>query len=279
MAKRGEQPLVGGTLDRGQGTIRYTESAGETMTRGSRKHVRDWTARPSFPMEFSELVSLSDCAVSNPPLWQPRGHEAPDEACLEDCGARLLPGMTRWNELAAWWLVHQRGANKPNWDLVVTCNFAGKPGLALIEAKAHEGELDWAGKRPPETSDNSVANHERIGLAIAEACSALDHIVPGVRISRDTHYQLANRVAYSWKLASMGVPVLLIYLGFTGDAGIADVGPPLRDDIHWRSVMHRYSEGVLPREFFDRWLPCGAAQMRMIVRSRPVPAQSPPRGS
>ena len=77
----------------------------------------------------------------------------------------------------------------------------------------------------------------------------------------------------------MGVPVFLIYLGFTGDAGIADVGSPLRDDAHWQSVMHSYSEGVLPREFFDRWLPCGPAQMRMIVRSRPVLAQSPPRGS
>ena len=249
------------------------------MTRGSRKHVLDWTARPSFPMEFSELVSLNDCALSGPPVWQPRGHGAPDEACLEDCGARLLPGTTCWDELAAWWLVHQRGANKPNWDLVVACDFAGKPGLALVEAKAHEGELDWGGKRPPEKSANSVANHERIGLAIGEACTALDHIVPGVRISRDTHYQLANRVAYSWKLASIGVPVLLIYLGFTGDGGIADVGPPLRDDAHWRSVMRTSSEGVLPGGFFDRWLPCGPAQMRMMVRSRPVIAQSPPRGA
>jgi hypothetical protein len=73
--------------------------------------------------------------------------------------------------------------------------------------------------------------------------------------------------------------VLLMYVGVTGDGGIADVGLPLRDDAHWRSVMHSYSEGVLPRGFFDRWLPCGAAQMRMMVRSRPVLAQSPPRGA
>ncbi len=140
------------------------------------------------------------------------------------------------------WFISE--APTPNWDLVVACDFVGKPGLALIEARAHEGELDWAGKRPPERSVNSVANHDRIGLAIGEACSALDHIVPGVRISRDTHYQLANRVAYSWKLASMGVPVLLMSVGFTGGGGIADVGPPLRDDSHWRSVMHSYSEGA-----------------------------------
>jgi hypothetical protein len=80
------------------------------MTRGSRKHVLDWTSRPSFPMEFSEFVGLAGCALADPPVWQPGGHGAPDEACLEHCGARLLPGTTCWDDLAAWWLVHQRGA-------------------------------------------------------------------------------------------------------------------------------------------------------------------------
>ncbi|HUX02899.1 MAG: hypothetical protein WBD63_03145 [Phycisphaerae bacterium] len=85
-----------------------------------------------------------------------------------------------------------------------------------------------AGKRlRPGGSARSAENHERIGRAIAEAATALDRIVPGVRMSRDSHYQIANRVAYSWKLASMGVPVLLVFLGFTEDNGIADVGPPL----------------------------------------------------
>ena len=152
----------------------------------------------------------------------------------------------------------------------------GLPGLALVEAKAHERELGWGGKRlRADRSDNSAENHERIGQAIAEASAALDRIVPGVRVSRDSHYQLANRVAYSWKLASMGVSVLLVYLGFIGDNGIANVGPPLRDHEHWQSVIRAYTGGVLPERFFDRWLPCGKAQMRMVVRSMTVLEQSP----
>lgn len=247
------------------------------MNRGSRKHVLDWTARSDFPTEFADLVSLRECVVPRPSVWQPRGHSEPEEACLEDCGTQFVPSIDCWNDLAAWWLVHGRGANKPNWDLVVACDLAGKPGLALVEAKGHEGELDWAGKRlRPDGSANSAENHEHIGHAIAEASAALDKVVPGVRVSRDSHYQLANRVAYSWKLASMGVPVLLVYLGFTGDNGIADVGPPLRDHAHWQSVMRAYIEGVLPDAFLDRWLPCGKAPMRLVVRSRPVLAQSPP---
>ena len=246
------------------------------MNRGSRKHVLDWTSRSDFLAEFSDLVGLPECIVTHPSVWQPRGYSEPEETRLESSGAQFVPGIDCWNDLAAWWLLHHRGANRPNWDLVVACDIMGKPGLALIEAKAHARELDWGKKRLRQNaSDHSVENHEQIRKAIAQASTALDRIIPGVRISRESHYQLANRVAYSWKLASMGVPVLLVYLGFTGDNGIADVGPPLRDHEHWQSLMQAYTAGVLPDGFLERWLQCGEAQMRMIVRSRPALEQSP----
>jgi len=34
------------------------------------------------------------------------------------------------------------------------------------------------------------------------------------QLSRDSLYQLANRFAWAWKIASLGVPVALVYLGF-----------------------------------------------------------------
>jgi hypothetical protein len=152
------------------------------MNRGSRKHILDWTSRSDFPAQFADLVGLPECIVTRPPAWQPRGHSEPEEACLEDSGAKFVPGVDCWNDLAAWWLLHRRGANKPNWDLVVACDLAGKPGLALVEAKAHERELDWGGKRlRPDGSDNSAENHKRIGEAIAEASAELGRIIPGVR--------------------------------------------------------------------------------------------------
>jgi hypothetical protein len=136
--------------------------------------------------------------------------------------------------------------------------------------------VDGALRPPPRdpAPHASVENLERIGQAIAEAGAALDRVVAGGRIARDTHYQPANHVAYSWKLASMGIPILFVYFGFTGDDGIADVGPTLRDDAHWQSVMRRYTDGVLPNGFLDRWLTCGPANVRLIVRSRPVLVQS-----
>jgi hypothetical protein len=168
------------------------------MNRGSRKHILDWTSRPDFLRQFADLIGLPECVIARPPVWQPRGYGKPEEARLEDCGAQFITGVDCWSDLASWWLRHRRGANKPNWDLVVACDLWGVPGLALVEAKAHERELDLGGKRlRPDRSDNSAENHERIGQAIAEASAALDLVVPGVRVSRDSHYQLANRVAYT----------------------------------------------------------------------------------
>jgi hypothetical protein len=61
-------------------------------------------------------------------------------------------------------------------------------------------------RRTPEEKKRSAANHERIGMAISEATSILQAVVPDVSLSRDYCYQFANRIAFAWKLASMGVP-------------------------------------------------------------------------
>lgn len=247
------------------------------MERGSRKHILDWTSKAGFAVEFIELIGLSDCTLSRSAIWQPKGYSSSEEICLEDGGNLFMPGTNCWENLADWWLVHRSGANKPNWDLVVACDIAGKPGLALVEAKAHERELKWDGKRLNScASSKSVENHDRIGKAIAEASHSLNKIVPGVNISRDSHYQLANRIAYSWKIASLGIPIILVYLGFTGDEGIRDIGTPFWDHAHWVTIMHNYLKDVAPDNFLDCPIDCGKSYMRMIVRSRPVLEQSNP---
>ena len=91
-----------------------------------------------------------------------------------------------------------------------------------------------------------------------------------MRISRDTHYQLSNRVAYAWKLASLGVPNVLIYLGFIGDTGIDYVGPHFEREEHWERTVRDYMAAILPLEFLDRLIPCGEATMQLVIRSRPM---------
>src|SRR5690606_35723525 len=111
----------------------------------------------------------------------------------------------RRQAMTNWWLAVVANANTPNWDIASTCLVDGKPGLLLIEAKAHHAELTNAekGKSLP-NSDNGWLNHERIGHAIAEASYRLQRAT-GWRwaISRDSRYQMSNRFAWSWKIASM----------------------------------------------------------------------------
>jgi hypothetical protein len=60
----------------------------------------------------------------------------------------------------------------PTWDLIGVCEREALRGLLLVEAKAHESELDWKGKRALNTETDSAqawTNDERIRPAIAEA--------------------------------------------------------------------------------------------------------------
>jgi len=75
----------------------------------------------------------------------PRGHKAPRELKLSQAQSTYLPPAIKHN-LTNWWLIHRRGANTPNWDLVTTCKINGESGLVLVEGKAHVGELEWPGK-------------------------------------------------------------------------------------------------------------------------------------
>lgn len=136
-------------------------------------------------------------------------------------------------------------------------------------------ELSAAGKSlRADASAASNENHQHIGAAIADACGALRLVNQATAIGCETHYQLSNRVAFAWKLANLGVPTVLMYLGFIGDEGIADAGEPFRDDSHWHAVFLEYSQSVVPPHLFERRLDCGGAPAWLVVRSRRAASQS-----
>jgi hypothetical protein len=246
--------------------------------RGSRKHILDWVEDLEFPKQLSEMLIPTGAVVTQNDIWMPLGYQDPKEARLESFGPAVLPDLINWKILSDWWLVHKRGANTPNWDLASTCQIDGQKGLVLVEAKANASELKDDGKvLDPSASENSKENHTKISHAIREANEALNQIIPGVSISRDSHYQLSNRIAYSWKLASLGIPSVLLYLGFCGDQGITDVGEPIKDLGHWKQLINQHTIGVLPEGFFEREIKCGPATFQLIIRSRQVKEDSPSR--
>src|SRR5204863_7425507 len=104
----------------------------------------------------------------------PTGFDDIAEAQLHTA-TRLLNERVR-AALTSWWLAVPSNATTPNWDIACTCRIGEAPGLLLIEAKAHHGELqkEEAGKalKFPVTA-NGRRNHVRIGACIEEASIAL----------------------------------------------------------------------------------------------------------
>ncbi|MCM8758861.1 MAG: hypothetical protein NC906_03700 [Candidatus Omnitrophica bacterium] len=162
--------------------------------------------------------------------------------------------------------MYKNNANVPNWDLISTCNINNKKGLILIEGKAHELELEKKGKIfiP---GKSSISNHEKISKCINEARQFLIKQGYNVNISIDSHYQVSNRIAWAWKLANLGVPVIMVFLGFIGDKYFPDY---FQDEKHWLSVFNSYIEGILPASFFEKSIDCGNSEMRVIVRSKSI---------
>ena len=52
------------------------------MTRGSRKHILDWTSQPRFLPELLALAELASCRVTSASIWQPMGEVSPTEVCV-----------------------------------------------------------------------------------------------------------------------------------------------------------------------------------------------------
>jgi hypothetical protein len=257
--------------------------------RGSRKHVLDWVEQPGFPTELFDLLRPVGCSPRADKRWMPLSHAEHGEARLETFGPAVMPDHAAWPALASWWLKHRQGANTPNWDLALNCDIEGRHGLILVEAKANVPELvgrvgtdglPAAGGKALDrkASDRSGENHTRIGEAIEEVRLSLLPQAPALSISRDRHYQLSNRIAFAWRLASLGIPTVLVYLGFTGDEGIRYAGEPFRDGEHWREVLHTHICEVGAEDLLERRVDTGAAPFWILVRDRLVQHQTVPPG-
>lgn len=196
--------------------------------------------------------------------WLPRGIAFPREAKLGE-EAALLPAATR-EGLMDWWLAVRAGANTPNWDIASTCTIGGREGLLLVEAKARAGEFR-AGGKPKGRAENGA----RIAAAIAEADDGLNRIMPGWALSSASCYQLCNRFAWGWKLAGLGVPVVLIYLGFLRADEMADCGRPLAGTQDWQALVAAHCRGRVPEAVWTQPLLVSGTLFHAAIRSVELP--------
>ncbi|HUF69218.1 MAG TPA: hypothetical protein VMM79_11310 [Longimicrobiales bacterium] len=189
---------------------------------------------------------------------------APEEARLVDTEGLLSPKHR--DIVTSWWLAVRARANTPNWDIATTASVEEREGLVLVEAKAHTGELKRSGH-----GIRNEHNLRRIRGAVEEANAALREGNSGWCLSCDSHYQLANRFAWSWKLASLRVPVLLVYLGFLNAVEMVDQGEPFADPAAWERAVRSHAAGVIPEEVWERQLHVDGTPLRAVIRSVELP--------
>ena len=228
--------------------------------------------RPSVAARLTELIGNPLVEVSRHDFWMPYGKPLregshwditpADEPRLDrDCGF-LAPGDQA--QLRDWWLAVKGGANTPNWDLASTCRVEGKRGLLLVEAKAHTRELSDAG-----TDAKNKCNLKSIRAAIRTANDALESITRGDwNLSKDHHYQVANRFAWSWKLASLGIPVVLMYLGFLRAEEMRAADNCLFSNHEdWVDAVRTHTRGVVDEACWETCLDVDGTPLRPIVRT------------
>ncbi len=195
--------------------------------------------------------------VSPADVWLPRGFIEPEEAKLGETPIFLEEKLRK--ELTDWWLDVPERANTPNWDLASTCLIDDKPGLIIFEAKAHKNEFidDRCGA-------TNQRNYQRIQAALNEANVALCALTPGFSLSADSFYQLSNRFAFAWKLASMGVPVVLVYLGFINANEMKD---PFSSDIEWQNHVLSRSKDIIPEKAWNQTFNVNGVKLTVLIRA------------
>jgi hypothetical protein len=198
--------------------------------------------------------------VSSYDVWIPGGFLRPDEARLGETRG-LLPHARR-QATTTWWLEWPQGGNTPSWDIASTCMVGDKPGLLLIGAQSLASELITGGKPA-----GHEANDRSIQAGIAQACEGLNEVSPGWNLAADSRYQLCSRFAWAWKLATLGLPVFLTYLGFLNVEEMAGQGKPFRSHEEWEACVLDHSRGFVPEGIWNQTLTIDGTPLRASIRS------------
>ncbi|MBT3363112.1 MAG: hypothetical protein HN407_05565 [Chloroflexi bacterium] len=189
--------------------------------------------------------------------WMPRGFIDTSEAQLGKNDYLLAPDLG--DLLINWWLAIPKGARVPHWDIASTCTVEGRSGLLLVEAKAHDEELinEEAGKKlAREETSGQTQNREHIHDRMQEASVGLTTSTKmDWALSIEHRYQMSNRFAWAWKLTELGLPVILVYLGFLNASEMHDRGKPFPDQEAWEKLVMSHSEPLFPSKVWNqRWI-------------------------
>ena len=123
-------------------------------------------------------------------------------------------------------------------------------------------------------SNDSLENHKRIGEAITEANNGLKQVADGSwNLSIDSHYQLSNRFAWAWKLATLGIPVVLVYLGFLKAKDMPK--PCFSDKAGWERALKEHCDGIVDNSYWGKVLDIAGTPLIPLIQAIEQPIDDP----
>ena len=219
-------------------------------------------------------------SVSSQDNWMPEGFEQTDEAELHKA-IRLL-GDDHCAQIRRWWFAVFRGGLQtgPSFDIASTCTVNGanapKPGILLVEAKAHDSELIGEERGKPlepyrkngKVTSGQRSNHNRIGEVIQATNKPFTEATTfRWSLSREARYQMSNRFASACKLVELGHPVILVYLGFLNAKEMLDRGSPIETHAKWDLLVKSHSEPLFPAAVWNQQWTLHGQSFVPLIRS------------
>ena len=232
--------------------------------------------RERVASRLTRLVGHPAVTVGHDDCWKPYGKPVYKEGSwdrdpvqeAELVRVEILSCSLR-RDLRQWWLAVNGRARTPTWDIASSCKVHGESGLLLVEAKAHRNEL-W--QQANECRSTRPENREHICGAIAEAADGLQSVTGNPwHISCESHYQLANRFAWSWKIASLGVPVVLVYLGFLKADEVGKDGGVFDTSKSWEQTLKSYGDGIVDNSCWGNCLEVAGVPFLPLIRASDQP--------
>jgi hypothetical protein len=243
-----------------------------SILKGSKRCILELISSRNFTTEINMLLNPTGAVINPSDVWMPKGIHNDIEAELKDFLSDNFSNQLG-SDIFHWWLAFPSQETKtPNWDFVSTCTINNQKGIILVEGKAHLDELQNESKGKilrSDASENSIANHYKIGKAIEEAKREISVSFADVAISRDRCYQLSNRVAHAWWLAHNGIPVVLMYLGFI-EAEDMKYGKNriFETPQDWEMCFLDHVKQVGVDTIMDNWVNCGKGSFNTICRNK-----------
>lgn len=208
--------------------------------------------------EWLNALVHPHASVSEHDIHMPAGFARPEEAKLGE--TRDFLDDTQRERVVSWWLAAHENANTPNWDLVSTCTIGDREGLILAEAKAHVSEL----KEDDCCTARNKDNYNKICSAMDDASKELGN---GWNLNPNGRYQLSNRFAWAWKIATLGKPVVLVYLGFLN---AEEMQQPFNDATDWETRLRNYARGCVPDNAWESPKIIAGVPLIPLIRSAEV---------